>query len=72
MFWYVTPEVRQRVGRRDFAMVVRGRNTTGNLIDVPAPGRDFSPEGLARHSEIIAAQAAALAENAEHDPAYDR
>lgn len=62
---YVEPEVRQRVGSRDYAMVVRGANHTGNLISVGPPSRNCEPGALALYDEVTAAQAVALNADAQ-------
>ncbi|HEY5663269.1 MAG TPA: phytanoyl-CoA dioxygenase family protein [Ilumatobacter sp.] len=69
---YVSPEVSQQVGARDYAMVVRGVNRTRHLLATPVPFDDFAPEAVALHAEITAAQAAPLAADAAHDLSYGR
>lgn len=54
---YVTPEVAQEVGDQDFAMPVRGTDTSGNFIHVPPPAAPFAPDALERYTEIRAKQA---------------
>lgn len=69
---YVTPAIRQVVGRQDFAMTVRGSNTTGNLIPIERPVADFDAAALARFETVTQAQAEALAEDADQELSYDR
>ena len=54
---YVNPEVAQEVGEQDFAMPVRGEDTSGNFEHVPPPETLFAPEALARYDHIRAKQA---------------
>jgi len=62
---YVEPEVRQRIGSRDYAMVVRGANHTGNLISVGPPSRNCEPGALNLYEEVSAAQSVALNADAQ-------
>ena len=62
---YLTPGVRQIVAERDYAMTVRGRDDSGNWIEVPPPGVNFEAEALARYAQVRADQNAALAEGIE-------
>lgn len=54
---YVSPEVAQEVGDRDYAMLVRGVDRARNFINFAPPETDFSPESLALFDEMRAAQA---------------
>lgn len=69
---YIEPEVRQRVGARDYAMTVRGANHTGHLISVAPPSRNCEPGALALFDEITEAQAVALAVDAAGALGYTR
>lgn len=69
---YIEPEVRQRVGARDYAMTVRGANHTGNLISVAPPSRNCEAGALALFDEITAAQSVALAADAAGALGYTR
>ena len=51
---YVTPAVKQQVGERDYAMLVRGADRGGHWINVAAPLRPFEPEALALYETIQA------------------
>lgn len=67
VFRFITPAVRQQVAARDYAMTLRGRDDSGNWIEVAPPARNFEPGALALHREIQAVQNDALAEGI--DPA---
>lgn len=67
---YVAPEVKQEVADRDFAMLVRGRDTTGNFTLVPRPNALFEPASLRLYDEIRTAQAKALAAGAGNVKLY--
>ena len=54
---YVSPDVAQEVGDRDYAMLVRGEDTQRNLIHFDPPKRDFDADSLRLYDEIRAAQA---------------
>ena len=61
---YITPDVKQHVGKRDYGMLVRGCNHTGNFLNVARPASDFSPESAALYEQIVTDQSAALAQGA--------
>lgn len=54
---YARPEISQKVGERDYGMLVRGTNQCGNLINVAPPAHDFAPESLEIYDEIRRHQA---------------
>lgn len=56
---YCTPEIAQEVADKDYAMLVRGADRTGNFINIAPPRAPFTPESLALYDEIRAAQAQA-------------
>lgn len=56
---YCTPEIAQRVADKDYGMLVRGADRTGNFINIAPPRAPFAPEALALYDEIRAAQAQA-------------
>ena len=56
---YCTPEIAQQVAEKDYAMLVRGADRTGNFINIAPPRAPFTPESLALYDEIRAAQAQA-------------
>ncbi len=62
---YVTPRVRQLVGTRDYATLVRGYDDQHNWIKVAPPDRDFPEHATALYEQVLADQAAALAKGAE-------
>ncbi|WP_282610907.1 phytanoyl-CoA dioxygenase family protein [Pelagibius sp. Alg239-R121] len=55
---YVNPSVRQEVGARDYALLVRGADRVRNFIHFAAPARDFDPADLLLHEEILEDKAA--------------
>lgn len=69
---YMRPEVTQRVGSRDYAMMVRGADRAGNFLHIAPPDAEFSHRALALYDEIAAAQEAALSDGADRDMSYDR
>ena len=64
VFRFVTPQVKQIVAKRDYAMVVRGIDEGGNWIHVAPPSRLFDPADLERHARIMEDQSVALADGA--------
>ena len=64
VFRFVTPQVKQIVAKRDYAMVVRGIDDGGNWIHVAPPSCLFDPADLERHARIMEEQSVALAEGA--------
>ena len=62
---YITPDVKQHVGKQDYGMLVRGCNYTGNFLNVARPAADFDPAATALYEEILAAQSVALSEGAD-------
>ena len=69
---FVSPDVAQGVGTRDYAMTVRGVNRTSHLLPTPVPFTDFTASALALHEEITTAQAAPLDRGAHDTPSYRR
>lgn len=61
---YVTPAVRQIVGERDYAMLVRGADRMKNWIHVAPPRAPFDPAALELYEEILADQSLALTKDA--------
>ncbi|MBY6159559.1 phytanoyl-CoA dioxygenase family protein [Mameliella alba] len=61
---YVTPEVKQSVEGRDYAMLVRGRDSSRGWINVAGPTRLFDPQDLALYDEVRSHQAKTLAAGA--------
>ncbi len=64
VFRFIRPDMRQEVGARDFAMLVRGEDRFGHFTPVPPPKRLFSPESLALYDEIRAEQAKTMMKGA--------
>ena len=62
---YVTPAVKADAVVRDYAMVVRGKNTEPGWIVVASPTGLFDPHALALYDEILQSQAAILSNGAE-------
>lgn len=64
VFRFLTPQVRQLVSQRDYAMMMRGIDSGGNWIHVAPPTRNFDMADLSLHERIKQDQSAALAEGA--------
>ena len=62
---YVAPDVRQEVGDKDYAMLVRGADRNGNFVNYAPPRDTFSADGLAMWEEIRKAQAAVMMRGSE-------
>ena len=60
VFRFLTPEVRQIVAERDYAMLVRGVDREHNWIHVAAPLRNFDPQDLELRRQVENDQAIAL------------
>jgi len=54
-----TPDVAHQIGEKDYAMLVRGVERTGNFITFTSPRAPFTAASLALYDEIRAAQAQA-------------
>ena len=57
---YIPTYVKQAVGTRDWATLVRGVDTHGNFIPEPRPARDLDPAAVAFHKEISEEQVRVL------------
>ena len=68
---YVTPDVRQLVGHKDFAMLARGCDTKGNWHHLRAPDQPFTPHSLDIYEAVTEAQKQALAAGAEQEFTYE-
>ena len=55
---YITPKVRQQVGPKDYAFLVRGADRTRNFVHFSASKREFEPAALALYQEITETRAA--------------
>lgn len=64
---YLNPNARQQVADRDYAMMARGVDFSGNFIHYMPPTANFSPASLALYDKIRADQAKALAQGAKDD-----
>ena len=62
---YLTPEVKQLIAQRDYAMLARGIDRSGNWTHVARPMRNFDPAALANYEKIMADQSIALTHGAE-------
>lgn len=62
---FVTPEVRQMVAERDYAMLVRGADPKGNMRPVAPPKEPFDPPALDFYEAVLADQATALSQGAK-------
>jgi len=62
---YITPEVKQQVAKRDYAMLVKGVDEGNNWVHVAPPVENFSSHDLDLHKRIRADQIAALGQGAE-------
>ena len=57
---YVNPNAKQEVAERDYAMLVRGADRTGNLINIAPPADYFEPHALKLYDQIREDQMQAL------------
>lgn len=64
---YVTPGVRQSDMGRDYAMLVKGRDTDKGWINVAGATRLFDPVDLGLYDEVLAHQNTALSAGATQD-----
>lgn len=62
---YLSPDAQQHVAERDYAMMARGVDMSGNFVHYMPPTQDFSQHSLALYEQIRADQAKALAQGAE-------
>ena len=62
---YLNPEAQQQVASRDYAMMARGVDFSGNFIHYMPPVDNFSPQSLQLYDQIRNDQAKALAQGAE-------
>ncbi|MGC3936402.1 phytanoyl-CoA dioxygenase family protein [Roseobacter sp. EG26] len=54
---YCTPDIKQRLGDVDYAVLARGADRHGNFLSFDPPETDFAPQALAQYEEIRQAQA---------------
>ncbi|MEM9843986.1 MAG: phytanoyl-CoA dioxygenase family protein [Pseudomonadota bacterium] len=64
---YCTPQIAQEVASKDYAILARGADRTGNFINFAPPRSLFAPEALNLYEEIRTAQSAALMDGAKGD-----
>ena len=57
---YVNPNAMQQVAERDYAMLVRGVDRSGNFINIAPPADYFEPHALKLYDEIREEKTAAL------------
>ncbi len=57
---YIPTHVKQAVGSRDWATLVRGVDTFGHFAPEPRPARDLDPAALAFHKEVSEEQVRVL------------
>ena len=67
VFRFVTPQVKQLVAKRDYAMLLRGIDDKGNWIHVAPPSCLFDPVDLELYDRVMADQSVALAAGATQD-----
>lgn len=64
---YVTPEVRQSAGGRDYAMLVKGQDASRGWIGVAGATDLFHPDDLSLYDEVLRHQSVALAAGAKEN-----
>ncbi len=67
VFRFLTPQVRQLVAKRDYAMLVRGIDSGKHWIHVAPPTRNFDPADLRLREQVQQEQAAALGAGAAQE-----
>ena len=67
---YVTPKVKQLVGNRDYAILVRGVDEEHNWVNVAEPDSEFSDASLDLYERVLADQSIALTAGAEDTQFY--
>jgi hypothetical protein len=61
---YLTPEVKQQFGERDYAMMARGVDNGGNWIHITPPSVNFDTSNMALYNQIREQQARILMHDA--------
>ncbi|MEL7280979.1 MAG: phytanoyl-CoA dioxygenase family protein [Pseudomonadota bacterium] len=64
---YCTPQIAQQVAKKDYAILARGADRTGNFINFAPPTAPFTQASLALYDEIRVAQTEALMDGATED-----
>lgn len=67
VFRFLTPEVKQQVAKRDYAMLMRGRDNTGNWIHIDRPTSNFSAADFEQYQKIKADQYETYAQGIDSD-----
>jgi non-heme Fe2+,alpha-ketoglutarate-dependent halogenase len=57
---YIPTRLKQAVGQRDWATLVRGKDTHGHFLPAHVPKRDLEPAALAFHKEVSEEQVRVL------------
>jgi hypothetical protein len=57
---YIPTRLKQAVGQRDWATLVRGKDTYGHFLPEYVPKRDLEPEALAHHKAVSEEQVRVL------------
>jgi non-haem Fe2+, alpha-ketoglutarate-dependent halogenase len=57
---YIPTHLKQAVGQRDWATLVRGKDRFGHFLPAHVPKRDLEPEALAFHREVSEEQVRVL------------
>ncbi|MGV6804183.1 MAG: phytanoyl-CoA dioxygenase family protein [Ruegeria sp.] len=69
---YISPNAKQLVADRDYAMLARGQDRQGNFVHVQPPSALFSPESLTLYEQVRRDLGKALAAGAKATvPLYD-
>lgn len=62
---YIRPDMQQKVGNKDYAMLARGEDRFGNFIHVEPPKTNFDKAALAQYEEIRKAQSEVMMKGAK-------
>ncbi len=66
---YLRPDMKQEVGEKDYAALVRGQDGFGNFIHTPAPAANFAPEALELYDQVRLAQSQVMMKGAKGENA---
>ncbi len=64
---YIAPDVQKTVGDKDYAMLARGQDVSGNFLHYAEPKAYFEPRALGVYEDIREAQRKALAQGLDQD-----
>jgi ectoine hydroxylase-related dioxygenase (phytanoyl-CoA dioxygenase family) len=67
---FIAPHVRQVIGERDSALLVRGTDEHGNFIHEKPPRADMDADALAEHARIMALRQSILYDGVAGKPAH--